>query len=56
MSDARIEGPAGALNTRVDGPEGAPWIVLSHSLGKLQLARTLLIELPMLKVRILCNL
>jgi len=33
MSDARIEGPAGALNTRVDGPEGAPWIVLSHSLG-----------------------
>lgn len=33
MSGARIKGPAGALNTRVDGAEGAPWIVLSHSLG-----------------------
>lgn len=31
--NTRIELPAVTLNTRVDGPEGAPWIVLSNSLG-----------------------
>lgn len=33
MSVRRIDGSAGALNTRIDGDGGAPWIVLSHSLG-----------------------
>lgn len=34
MSARRVEGPAGGLHTLVEGrPEGAPWIVLSHSLG-----------------------
>ncbi|PQO22616.1 3-oxoadipate enol-lactonase [Rhodobacteraceae bacterium WD3A24] len=33
MSRQVIEGPDCALSTRVDGAEGAPWIVLSHSLG-----------------------
>ncbi|KAA9005530.1 alpha/beta fold hydrolase [Histidinibacterium aquaticum] len=30
----RIELPSGiALNTRIEGPEGAPWVMLSNSLG-----------------------
>lgn len=30
---ARVEADGLAFNVRVDGPEGAPWIVLSNSLG-----------------------
>lgn len=33
MSAQRIAGPGGALNTVIEGRDGAPWIVLSHSLG-----------------------
>ncbi|WP_114965533.1 3-oxoadipate enol-lactonase [Alkalilacustris brevis] len=33
MTEQMISGPSGELFTRVDGPEGAPWIVLSNSLG-----------------------
>ena len=33
MSARMIDGPQCRLNTRVDGAEGAPWIVLSNSLG-----------------------
>lgn len=33
MTVTVIAGPAGGINTRVDGPDGAPWIVLSNSLG-----------------------
>jgi 3-oxoadipate enol-lactonase len=29
----RVQGAGGAINTQVDGPEGAPWVVLSNSLG-----------------------
>jgi len=33
MTGRMVQGAAGALHIRVDGPEGAPWIVLSNSLG-----------------------
>lgn len=33
MTKRMVPGAAGALHIRVDGPEGAPWIVLSNSLG-----------------------
>ncbi|HSF64737.1 MAG TPA: 3-oxoadipate enol-lactonase [Paracoccaceae bacterium] len=28
-----VQGAGGAIRTQVDGPEGAPWVVLSNSLG-----------------------
>jgi 3-oxoadipate enol-lactonase len=29
----RVQGAGGAIRTQIDGPEGAPWVVLSNSLG-----------------------
>ena len=33
MTGHMVQGAGGALHIRVDGPEGAPWMVLSNSLG-----------------------
>lgn len=33
MTGHMVAGAGGQLHTRVDGPDGAPWIVLSNSLG-----------------------